>query len=99
MKENITITHLLTEHRNSISRENEKHDIAEIIKRNIQFSPQIQGYIIHGAIDEIQKYMEEKVSKFVDYIKNGIIRVDSNNKHTLKSRSKTIQILNRRRKK
>lgn len=43
-----------------------RKEIAEIIKDGIQFSPQCDDYVIHGAINNIEALMERERNKVLD---------------------------------
>lgn len=44
-----------------------RETVAEIIKNNITFSPQAEGYVIHGAIDKIMQEHYKVVNRLDDH--------------------------------
>lgn len=54
-----------------------REKIAQILAENITFSPQMGGYVVHGAIEKLIHLMEDEAVEFADqilkseYVTNG----------------------------
>lgn len=44
-----------------------REQIFTIIQNYIHYSPQVQGFVVHGAIDKIEEFFKEELQKILEW--------------------------------
>ncbi len=49
-----------------------KKDLADILQQNIYIAPQVNGFVIHGAIEKIIEYFQKKDVEITETYSRGM---------------------------